>query len=234
MLALFPLNLNSQKVYKNAPFDVTESKLTNTFFTTWDGIKNNIILNWVDVVDASNNYGLALLTDHTTSYTHGEDAPLGLTLQYSGIGLWGRKYSISGPTEVHYALVPHAGRWDNAGIWTESDAGNQPLVATLVNSTLGLSGYRKSLIDVAGTGLEISAIMFQGNDLLVRVFNADGSATPKNILYYGKAKKAQLVELSEKVAANLHMHEAKSGGNVLTVTLPRFGVRTIKFYDAHD
>ncbi|MFD2144989.1 glycosyl hydrolase [Mucilaginibacter antarcticus] len=33
LLTLFPLNLKGQKVYKNAPFDVTESKLQNTFLT---------------------------------------------------------------------------------------------------------------------------------------------------------------------------------------------------------
>src|SRR5690606_13950460 len=41
LLTLFPLNLKEQKVSKNAPFDVTESKLENTWFTRWDSIKNN-------------------------------------------------------------------------------------------------------------------------------------------------------------------------------------------------
>ena len=124
LLALFPLNLKSQKVYKNAPFDVLESRLKNTFFTSWDSIKNNIILNWVDVTDGANAYGMALLTDHTTNYAHGEDFPLGLTLSYSGVGLWGRNYKITGPTNVHYALVPHAGKWDKSGIWTEGTKWN--------------------------------------------------------------------------------------------------------------
>src|SRR5690606_1910667 len=120
LLTLFPLALNGQKVYKNAPFDVTESKLNNTFFSTWDSIKNNILLNWVDITDAGNNYGCALFTDHTTSYAHGSDFPLGLTIQYSGQGLWGRDYRITHPTEINYALVPHEGKWDNAGIWIEN------------------------------------------------------------------------------------------------------------------
>jgi alpha-mannosidase len=182
LLALFPLNLPSQKVYKNAPFDVTESKLTNTFFTTWDGIKNNIILNWVGVVDASNNCGLALLTDPTTSYAHGTDFPLGLTLQYSGMGLWGRNYRITGPLDVKYAIIPHAGSWDHAEMWTESDSWNQPLVAAIMNARPDLSDYRKSLIDVTGTGLEVSAVMFQGNDLIVRIFNGEGNAATKEIM----------------------------------------------------
>ena len=54
--------------------------------------------------------GVALLADHTTSYAHGAEQPLGLTLQYSGIGLWGRNYSVQGPTEVKLRLCsPTAG-----------------------------------------------------------------------------------------------------------------------------
>jgi alpha-mannosidase len=232
LLALFPLNLPSQKVYKNAPFDVTESKLANTFFTTWDGIKNDIILNWVDVVDASNNYGLALLTDHTTSYAHGTDFPLGLTLQYSGMGLWGRNYLIAGPLDVNYAIIPHAGSWDHAGMWTESDSWNQPLFAAIMKANPDLSDYRKSLIDVTGTGWEVPAVMFQGNDLIVRIFNAEGNEATKEIIYNGNARKVQLVELNGKVAGDLKMQKNKTGGNIVTVTLPRFGIRTIRFCDA--
>ena len=58
------------------------------------------------MTDANEDWGLALLTDHTTCYVHGEDHPLGLVLQYSGIGLWGRRYGIAGPTTVRYALLP--------------------------------------------------------------------------------------------------------------------------------
>ena len=117
LLALFPVNLAGQKIYKDAPFDVAESRLTNTFFDAWTEIKNNVILHWVDAYDATNRLGLALFADHTASYAHASDYPLGLTLQYSGAGLWGRDYWIQGPTEVKYALLPHAGNWEKANIW---------------------------------------------------------------------------------------------------------------------
>ena len=109
LLALFPVNFSSQKIYKDAPFDVTESKLEDTFFTRWDRIKNSLMVNWVDVFDAQNNLGLALLTDHTTTYAHGKDFPLALNVQYSGAGLWGRNHTLTGPTTINYALVPQ--RW---------------------------------------------------------------------------------------------------------------------------
>ena len=73
---------------------------------------------------------MALLADHTTSFAHGPDHPLGLTLQYSGVGLWGRNYSLRGPTEIRYGLLPHAGDWQKADLWTASTAWNEPLVGS--------------------------------------------------------------------------------------------------------
>lgn len=94
LLVMFPLNLKDQKVYKDAPLDVTESKLPNTFYNRWDSIKNNIVDNWVDVTDNKNEYGIAVISDHVTSYSHGENFPLSLTVQYAGIGLWGRNFAL--------------------------------------------------------------------------------------------------------------------------------------------
>jgi alpha-mannosidase len=163
LLALFPLNLKGQKVYKNAPFDVTESKLDNTFFTRWDSIKNNVVLNWVDVTDANNTYGMAMLTDHTTNYAHGDNFPLGLNIAYSGVGLWGRNYTLKYPTEMNYALIPHASKWDKAGVWTESTKFNEPLIAETTYSAPNppadpATTKSRSFINIAGTGLEVSSV----------------------------------------------------------------------------
>ena len=121
---MFPVGLSSPKLYKNAPFDVCESNLKNTFFNTWDSIKHNIILNWVDLVDKNEAYGFALLSDHTTSYAFGENYPLSLTAQYSGIGLWGMDYKITGPLKMKYAVIPHTGKWEESHVSTESNKCN--------------------------------------------------------------------------------------------------------------
>jgi alpha-mannosidase len=226
LLALFPLNLKGQKVYKNAPFDVTESKLENTFFTRWDSIKNNVVLNWVDVTDANNTYGMALLTDHTTNYTHGEDFPLGLDVAYSGIGLWGRNYTLKYPTQIKYALVPHAGKWNKAGIWTESTQFNEELIATLTDD--GTTAPTRSLINASGIGLEVSSVTIDGKDLLVRLFNAEGDDQPKKITLDAIADKAEVVALNGDVVQNLIITKA-AGATSVSIVMPRFGIRTIKF-----
>jgi len=226
---LFPLNLQSQKVYKNAPFDVLQSKLKNTFFTSWDSIKNNIILNWVDITDKNDSYGLTLLTDHTTNYAHGEDAPLGLTLAYSGVGLWGRNYKITAPTNVHYAIIPHAGKWDNAGIWTEGTKWNEPLITSVTNEAPAIK--HRSLIKVAGKGLDITTLNADGDDIMVRVFNAEGDDSPKKISFDGSATNAELVELDGEKKQDLQVVKDADGKTSVMVSMPRFGIRTIKLHD---
>jgi alpha-mannosidase len=226
LLAYFPLNLKGQKVYKNAPFDVTESRLDNTFFTRWDSIKNNVILNWVDVTDGQ--YGMALFTDHTTSYAHGKDFPLALNIQYSGMGLWNRDHQITGPTTINYALVPHAGKWDRAGIEAENANWNEPLV-TVMSPEKPTNG--KSLIQVP-TGYEISTVNFEGDDMLVRLFNTGAGNVKNKVVFNCNADKAMLTELDGRVRKTLQLQKTKAGELSIDIAIPKFGIRTIKLVNA--
>ncbi|RYU87306.1 glycosyl hydrolase [Mucilaginibacter terrigena] len=229
LLAYFPLNLQGEKVYKNAPFDVTESKLTNTFFTRWDSIKNNVILNWVDVTDNNNQYGMALFTDHTTNYAHGRDFPLGLDIQYSGMGLWGRDHKITGPTTINYALIPHAGKWDKAGIQQQSNNWNEPLVAVAMSAQPAMPG--RSLVKVP-EGYEVSAINFEGNDMLVRLFNTGAGGVKSNVVFNCNADKVILAELDGRTVKRLSSTKLKGGGISTTIAMPKFGIRTIRLINA--
>ena len=228
LLALFPLNLPQPKIFKDAPFDVTASRLTNTFFENWSAIKNNVMLNWVDVFDASQKAGVTLLTDHTTSYAHGPDHLLGLTLQYSGVGLWGRDYSLNGATEVHYALLPHAGDWQQANVWTAAKSWNEPLVAKLFQSNEPLAEPSRSLLKIDGGGWEIPTARLQDGKVFLRLFNPSTKASEKKIHYGGKISKAELVQLNGAVVRELNFKKPAASDAVFKVSLPAFGVGTLR------
>src|SRR5690606_19701818 len=148
------------------PFDVTESQLDNTYFGKWSEIKHNVILNWVDVLDAERQQGFTILTDHTTSYVHGKDYPLALTAQYSGLGLWGRDYRITGPLHMSYALIPHEGRWDDAQISARNNAWNEPLLPSIMK---GVEMEDRQFVDFYDKGFEISGIEFGPEEIYLRV-----------------------------------------------------------------
>ncbi len=226
LLVLFPAKLDRQKVAKGAPFDVCESTLTDTFYNSWERIKNNVILDWVDVTDGGGGHGLALLTDHTTSYTHGPAHPLGLTLQYAGKGLWGRDYRVDGPTEVRYALIPHAGRWDSARIPEIAAAWQQPPLGV---SSRGGQSPKRSLINPGQSGWTVPAMFERDGAVFVRLFNATGDDLAHDLGLGFEAGTVELVELDGRVIEQLKPAINAAGERTVQLRIPRFGVRTLRF-----
>ncbi|GHT72761.1 alpha-mannosidase [Bacteroidia bacterium] len=218
---LFPATLSDAKIYKDAPFDVCESRMENTFYNTWDSIKNNVILNWVDLAQADNQYGLALFTDHVTSYSYGADFPLGLTLQYSGVGLWGVNYKITQPLQVNYALLPHWGRWDEAAVGTKNREWNEkPVVVFLENGEAG----EKSFLQFDKPGYEITACKPDGDkSLLLRVFNQESDGKPVEIQFNFPVKNVAEVSLNGETEAISNVKN-----NRIRVSIPPFGIKTLR------
>lgn len=220
---LFPAALNRPKIYKDAPFDVCESQLENTFYGTWDNLKNNVILHWVDAVEPDGACGLALLSDHTTSYSQGADFPLGLTLQYTGNGLWGRDYSIRGPLHVRYALIPHQELWDAAGIGTKSAAWNDPLMPS-VQATDECAEH--SFLQFDRPGYELSAVKPEGNALIVRIFNQEGDDGPLSVRFGFPVAGCEEIALDGRRLTGLTVHEEER----VVLSLPRFGIKTLRVF----
>jgi len=229
---VFPVALSGQKIYKNAPFDVTQSRLDNTFFDSWDSIKNVVVLNWVDVTDAADKNGLAIFSDETTSYAHGPNYPLGLTVAYSGPGLFWRDYTLERPTVMDYAILPHAGRWDKAGIWTAATRWNEPLLVKAQPSQAASAAKDwSSLLHLADPGWEVSSITVSGHDLLVRLFNAEGKGSIQHISAYLPIGVVDQVALDGHVEKQLDVLRTNLGKNAVIISAPRFGIRTIQFKD---
>ncbi len=231
LLVCFPAAINDQQIYKNAPFDVCKSQLENTYFNRWDQIKHTIVLNWVDLGSNSQDNSLALFTDHTTSYVHGKDHPLALTLQYSGKGLWGRDYTVTGPTDISYSLMPHAGQWDDDCIWTKGEQANEPLVTTLIDARAN-DVPQQSYFSVEDNAYELVSMEMKGEDLYIRLFNAQSDQTDRQIKFRGKADGIEWVELSGKTSQNAQYTVADNQTTNITARIPRFGIRTIKLSNA--
>ncbi|MCF0175896.1 MAG: alpha-mannosidase, partial [Bacteroidales bacterium] len=178
----FTNGLKRAKLFKNAPFDVCESRLESTQFNNWNEIKHNIILNWIDL-EGRNGKSIALLTDHTGAYVNSPDKPLGLTVQYSGNGLWGRDYHITGATRMHFAVLPHSGGWEQ--VESEDRCWNEPLVCS---AEAGRKAEEKSFIESAD--YEISAAHLTEGGVLVRLYNASSDDAVKSVLLDGSFNSA--------------------------------------------
>ncbi|GAB1358242.1 hypothetical protein MASR1M31_00200 [Porphyromonadaceae bacterium] len=221
---IFPTNLSNTRLYKNAPFDVALSNDTDSYFNTWDSIKHNVILNWVDMMDETNNLGLALLCDHTTSYSHDTSNTLGLTIQYVGKGLWGRNYKIEQPTAIRFALIPHSNRWDKAGLWNESVRWNEPLRAVARDRQRSDKG--RSFITLS-KGVELSAVQHTGDAILFRVFNAEGGERPLTVGLNFPIKEVVEVDLRGKVVRSVALSKINEGFTFSEPIAP-FGIHTYR------
>ncbi len=213
MLSLFfPTGMKKARLNKDAPFDVCESKLSDTFFNDWRDIKHNVILHWADISDGDN--GLALLTDHTTSYSYGEDYPLALTVQYSGPGLWGRDYPITGASELRYALIPHEGSWHDAGIQRLAETWRQPVIVRPGRVA------DKSLLE---TSCALSSVTVEDNGSMnIRLFNADSDDSRQTVTLDFPVSRAVVTDLNGEVQEELQVKNGK-----INLSIPRFGIRTV-------
>lgn len=218
-----PVDLQQPQLSKDAPFDVCESRLADTFYNSWDGIKHNVALSWVDLSEGRQGRGFALFTDHTTSYSYGQDEPLALTIQYSGPGLWWRRYPIDGPSEVRYALVPHRGRWDDAHVPQMADDWHNPLIASAPRSE---AQPAHSLLSAT---CQLSAAITQSDGtLLLRLFSAEGKTGVERLKLNFPVADVVEIDLNGDPIAH-HWVDSKGG---IKLKMPRFTIKTLKVYPA--
>lgn len=222
----FPLNDVGERLFKNAPFDVCESVLDNTLYSSWDKIKHNVILNWVDLTDQTKERGVALFTDHTTSYMQHDDLPLGLTVQYVGKALWGRDYKIHGPTDIRYALFPHRGDWEKGLVQRESDAWNEPLIAAFTDVQAADQG--RNIIDIIDENLEISSAVMEDEALIVRFYNSSSVTKPQRIRWNCDVENIEQIDLNGDTVGDLPFQRMPDGQISVELLLPQFGFQTLR------
>ena len=202
------------------------------FFSSFHDMKHNVILNWVDAVDERGKHGLAVFCDHTTSYAHAPDHPLSLVLGWGGRGWWWwHDCPLHGLHEMRYAVAPHEGRWDAAGICLESARWNEPLLTQIMPGAPAEAAPDdvRSLLSVSDKAIEVPTLLIQGRDLLARLFNASGDASRCGVSVAAKPSRVELVELDGRVIEALTTRPGKAGRYEVRVNLPRFGLRTVRF-----
>ena len=234
MLRLFfPTTLDAPQLSKDAPFDVCESRQDQSYFNRWDSIRHNIMLSWVDLSEGSKpmDRGLALLSDHTTSYTYAYNTdasgryvctePLSLTVQYSGPGLWWRNYPINGATDISYALVPHQGRWHDARLPRIVEDWQNPLVVSAPPATEGDTQQPFSLLEC---DCQVSAALLDEVGLLtVRLFNDSPDDRTVTLRLNRTVSEILDTDLDGHI---IDMHSIDADG-VLKLRMSRFGLKNL-------
>jgi alpha-mannosidase len=227
--ALFPVSFAGKAIYKNAAFDVCKSRNDDTFFQRWDEIKHNIVLNWVSVADTEDRFGIAVISDHTTAYTHGPDHPLSLVLGWAWEGgFWWGKHPLRGEQTIRYGIVPYTGRWDRAGISQENSKFCEPPVSFLIGGRAKQPVPPVSLVKVSDPGVEISAMYIKDGALIVRLFNAESDESEHAVSFERRPHNVHVVELDGVEKQNLPISSSETGRFGVRINVPRFGLVTLR------
>lgn len=217
---LMPTSFDQKRLHKDAPFDVCESDQEANYYNRWSEIKNNILLDWIDLSESDNGQGIGLISDHTCSFVYGPDYPTGLTLQYSGPGLWGMDYKITATLDVNFSLVPHVGIEGVNVMTDETERFNAPLTAILCNG----SGRPDSgsVAEADQPGVLLSAF----------VKNPDGSLTMRLHNVYAERPanlnlKLKHHNIYDADLSGHHLEDLKSEGGIYPVAINKNGLRTL-------
>lgn len=220
---LFPTSIEQGKNVQEIPFGAIERP---------DGIEFPA-QNWVDWSDgvhgvallnrglpgnniAGGTFMLSLLrSTRIVAYGYGGGYAPGMT---SDTGL-----ELGKELAFDYALVPHAGDWQQAGVYRDGQAFNHPLLACPAAPHPGRLPKRWGPLSISPDNVILSTLK-TGNDgkLVLRVYEGAGVATDAALSFTGKLSAAEQLNLMEDAIGLLDVM-----GGRLRIALHPFEIKTI-------
>ncbi len=157
------------RVTKSAPFDVCESKVTDTRFDSWETIKHNVINGWVDLYQKDEQAGLAVYCDALNGYSLADNRfALTLAFGYHANFWWGCQLA-EGNYTLGYSLMPHTGGWEEGKVSLEDARLREPLIVQRMPEKPERAG--RALLYCEEDSVEAVTVL-TGKECLARLFHA--------------------------------------------------------------
>ena len=132
-------------------------------------------------------------------------------------------YELGKELHFDYALVPHAGSWQESGVYRDGWEFNQPMLALTTACHPGPLPSRWGFLDVAPQNVMVSALK-TGPDgaVVLRVYETTGQATTATVRCAAPLRAAEEVNLMEDPGQKLTV-----AGQELQLRLRPFEIKTI-------
>lgn len=222
---LVPTSIASGKRFDEIPFGSIERPTAQEFpaqnWIDWsDGAKGVALLNrglpGSNVADGALILSL-MRSARITSYAYSGGYEPGVS---SDLGL-----ELGVERTFEYALVPHLGGWQQAGVYRAGLEFNNPLIATIVSRHEGALPHRYGLLEVTPSNVVTSALK-AGEDggLILRVYEAAGETTTgaKVRLAHSPAAASEVNLIEEPI------HKLDLQGGTLSFDLHPYEIKTFK------
>ncbi len=166
----FPLAVNAPEAAYEIPYGVIMRRSRGEEFAAQ---------NWVDITQ--DNYGVSLLNDSRYGYDitpntirlsvlRSPDHPVAATEE-------------AGVHRVKYALCPHGGSWQQAGIVRRGQEFNNPLIAVATTAHKGELPHSEAFLRVEPENVLVSALKKaeDSDDLMLRCYESIGTASTMKV-----------------------------------------------------
>jgi alpha-mannosidase len=171
--------------------------------------------NWADYSDG--NHGLAILNIGLPGNTTSGNTMMVSLLRAHNLGAYGfgggyepgmsseTGFQIGQERLLHYALLPHAGNWQDATVYRDALEFNHPLICRKALPHAGPMPKRWGLLTVSAPNVVVSSLKLTASGLCaLRVYEASGQATPAvTITPRSKLLAANAANLLEDVGPQL-------------------------------
>lgn len=234
-----PTGLQAEKTWAEGSFMVTEFPVRPSDDGEVRGseLARHPAQTWFDLADDS--LGFAVLTDATKDYEILEDCD-DLTIAMGLVRctrlriacdnrLWmeypGDESSQSlREFTYRYALMPHTGKWEEAGLYNEALAFNAPLKVCEFGRQSGVFGTEHSFIRLDGDNLVLSSVTKTESDAVaVRLYNPTEHEIKGKLTFGFDFESARSVRLDGKV-----IEELRVDGNTVDITVGKGKIFTVE------
>jgi alpha-mannosidase len=178
---------------------------------------------WADYTDASQNFGVTLLSFSKYGYDV-KDNVLRMTMLRCPTGP--DPLADRGFHSIPYAIYTHAGDWPDGDVPLRGQEYNDPVIVLKTDSHTGTLGTRHSFFAARPDNVVISTIKKaeNGEGFIIRIVETEGRDGTATITLPSAPKKVSETNLVERELGAIPTPE----GNTLTVPIKHYEIKTIR------
>lgn len=205
----------------------------------WPDMATQPFSHFLDISDGTT--GLGFITDSLTEYEVLDDSKRTVALSLlRAVKTWivsghvGSDYpsqkggQVLGNHSFNYAIVPHEGNWQTAGLPEMSERVNVPVIPVQTNAHKGtLRGSGLSFFRISNPHARLAALKQSENrrSYIIRIYNTDGRAQKAELVFGVPVKAAWLTDLNEERKETIK----EIAGKTIQVKMAPYKIETIEF-----